>query len=104
MNVELADDVWDQATLPVANGGLGIRRASDIALSAFLSSVTGSHLLITDLLPQHLHATSGTNDSPFKAEVDEWQTHSCSTSVQSPLLQERKVWDISGGEGVINCT
>ena len=94
MNVELADDVWDQATLPVANGGLGIRRASDIALSAFLSSVTGSHLLIADLLPQHLHATSGTNDPSFKAAVDEWQTRTCSTSVQSPFPAEQKVWDI----------
>ena len=45
MNVALSDDVWDQATLPVANGGLGVRRAFDIALPAFLSSVSGANTL-----------------------------------------------------------
>ena len=59
MNVELSDDAWTQATLPVADGGFGIRRATDIALPAYLSSVAGSHVLISQLLPQRLHAISG---------------------------------------------
>jgi len=91
MNVALSDDVWSQATMPVANGGLGIRRASDIALPAFLSSVTGSHLLITNLLPSHLHATSGTNDPTFAVAVSEWQTRAGSAPVQLPVAQ--KTWD-----------
>jgi len=32
MNVELSDVSWDQATLPVAKGGLGWRRATDVGL------------------------------------------------------------------------
>jgi hypothetical protein len=32
MNVSLSDDAWEQATLPVANGGIGVRRATDLAL------------------------------------------------------------------------
>ena len=38
LNIAMSDESWDQATLPVANGGLGIRKATDIALPAFLSS------------------------------------------------------------------
>ena len=68
-NVELSEDAWDQATLPVVNGGLRIRRVFNIAVHAFLSSVTGSHQLFTDLLPQYLHATSGTNDLLFAAAL-----------------------------------
>ena len=37
LNVDLADDIWKQATLPVSKGGLGVRLASDLALPAFLS-------------------------------------------------------------------
>jgi len=93
MNVALSDDVWDQATLPVANGGLGIRRASDIALPAFLSFVIGSHKLITDLLPQYLHATSGTNDPTFTDAVSVWQFRAGSLPNQSPFPAAQKVWD-----------
>ena len=60
MNVELSDDAWSQATLPVAEAGLGIRRATDIALPAYMSSVAGSHVLISQLQLQRLRAISGT--------------------------------------------
>ena len=74
MNVELSDDAWTQAMLPVADGGLGIRRATDIALPAYLSSVAGSHALISQQLPRHLHAISGTNDPKFTAAVAKLQS------------------------------
>ena len=51
MNVTLSGDAWEQSTLPVANGGIGVRRATDVALPAYLSSVTGSHALVIQLLP-----------------------------------------------------
>ena len=93
LNVSLSEDVWNQVTLPVANSGLGIRRASHIALPAFLSSVIGSRKLITDLLPQYLHATSGTNDPTFTAAVRVWRTRAGSSPVQSPFPAAQKVWD-----------
>jgi hypothetical protein len=93
MNVELSDDAWSQATLPVADGGLGIRRATDIALPAYLSSVAGSHTLISQLLPQHLHAISGTNDPKFTAAVAEWQSRAVFAPVQQPLPTEQRIWD-----------
>ena len=38
LNVPLEGDAWIQCTLPVKKGGLGICKASEIALPAFLSS------------------------------------------------------------------
>ena len=41
-NVHLEQDTtWLQATLPTSNGGTGIRRASQLAPSAFLASAAG---------------------------------------------------------------
>ncbi|KAG7295586.1 hypothetical protein JYU34_021841 [Plutella xylostella] len=39
LNCRMDDRGWTQATLPVRYGGIGIRKASDVALPAFLSSV-----------------------------------------------------------------
>ena len=77
----------------MANGGLGIRRLSDTALPAFLSSVTGSHTLITELLPQRLHTTSVTKDPTTSAAVNAWQTRACYAPVQSAFPAAQKVWD-----------
>ena len=55
LNVSISDEAWNQATLPVAKGGIGVRRATQIALPAFLSSVVGSQSLVIELLPARLH-------------------------------------------------
>ena len=39
LNISLPDTAYKQATLPIAKGGLGLRLATEIALSGFLSSV-----------------------------------------------------------------
>jgi hypothetical protein len=93
MNAEVSDNVWNQETLPVASGGLGIRCATDVALQVYLSSVAGSHALITQLLPQRLHAVSGTNDSSFTAAMADWQSRLVFASVQQPFLTVQKIWD-----------
>ncbi len=54
LNVDLTDAVWNQATLPVSSGGLGVRLATDLALPAFLSSVNGAAELTLQLLPSRL--------------------------------------------------
>ena len=93
LNVALTDEAWDQATLPVANGGLGVRRATDVALPAFLSSVVGSHALKSQLLPQRLWNVSGTSDPTFTAAVTEWQSRANMVPVLSPFASEQKIWD-----------
>ena len=40
LNISLKDKAWNQATLPVKNGGLGIREATDIAVTAYFSSLS----------------------------------------------------------------
>ena len=93
LNITLSDEAWNQIALPVASGGLGIRRAMDIALPAFLSSVAGSHSLVYQLLPQSLHAVAGTEDPIFNEAVYEWQYRTNTTLVQLPFASSQKVWD-----------
>jgi hypothetical protein len=50
LNLRLTDLQWCQSTLPISFGGLGIRRISDICLTAFLSSVHGVKKLVSQLL------------------------------------------------------
>jgi len=93
LNVALSDEAWEQATLPVANGGLGIRRATDITLPAFLSSIAGSQELISQLLPQNLQAVAGTNEPSFTAALTQWQTQTGSAPVVPPFATAQKHWD-----------
>ena len=52
LNVQLEDGTWEQCSLPVANGGLGIRRASDLAVPTFMSSSYGARNTMERLLPE----------------------------------------------------
>jgi len=49
-NVCIDGESWSQATLPVELGGLGIRKARDIALPAFISSVYSVSDLVETIL------------------------------------------------------
>ena len=40
--------------LPVSAGGIGIWRAVQLAPSAFLTSATGTHSIIYDILPERM--------------------------------------------------
>ncbi|XP_055340939.1 uncharacterized protein LOC129590009 [Paramacrobiotus metropolitanus] len=44
---------WRQATLPVSRGGIGIRRAEELSLPAFLASIHSAFDLLSSMLPQH---------------------------------------------------
>ena len=50
LNIQLLDPAWNQATLPVSKGGLGLRPALEVALSGYLSSVSASDILVKDLV------------------------------------------------------
>jgi hypothetical protein len=51
LNIELDESAWNQASLPMRNGGLGIRKISDLALPAYISSATRSKALVSMLAP-----------------------------------------------------
>ena len=65
LNVDINDDQWLQASLPVKNGGLGTRNATKLAPSAFLVSAASTRSPQDIILPQRL-----------KALEDVSQTHS----------------------------
>ena len=65
--------------LPVSCGGLEVRLATDLALPAFLSSVSGSTDLILELLPPRLQNHSGLHDELYIAACVEWHTRSNSS-------------------------
>ena len=61
LNIQFGDETWQQSTLPVSLGGLGVRSATDLALPTFLASVTASADFISQLLPSRLrHCQGGT--------------------------------------------
>src|SRR6218665_1025713 len=44
LTIDMADDQWTQASLPIKLGGLGIRRAASLAIPAFLASAAGTQM------------------------------------------------------------
>jgi hypothetical protein len=83
INVELTESSWQQATLPVKNGGIGIRLATQVALpAAVLLSIASSTDLIVQLLPSRLHCSAGVNDPLFAAAVEQWKV--CTGQNQLP--------------------
>ena len=92
LNIQLLESAWNQATLPIAKGGLGLRPAMEVALSGFLSSVSASKKLIKALLPQkELTHTSNPNDH-FESAVQRWKVLSgLNTLPENQIYQSE--WD-----------
>ena len=91
LNINLDHDgFWLQATLPVHAGGFGVRRAVQLAPSAFLASAAGCTSLIHEILPPCVHACV---DPHIDLALTAWkQSHSESP----PSLTESShqwVWD-----------
>jgi hypothetical protein len=70
-NVTLSDDQWQQASLPVRYGGLGIRRVSSLAPSAFLASAAGTRELQRRILDQ---SNTAADDPTFEVVMQQWRT------------------------------
>lgn len=54
INIKFSLSSWQQASLPIAFGGLGIRSVLDVSLPAFLSSLNASLALINSILSPSL--------------------------------------------------
>ena len=57
LNVTLSDNAWTQASLPVRSGGLGIRRAEQLAPSAFLASAILLVMILSSKFSQLVFVT-----------------------------------------------
>ena len=58
LNVELHEKAWDQSSLPAKQEGIGIGKASDLALPAFISSAYGATNTVKKLLPDFIDTDS----------------------------------------------
>uniref|UniRef100_A0A8D9A2L3 Uncharacterized protein n=1 Tax=Cacopsylla melanoneura TaxID=428564 RepID=A0A8D9A2L3_9HEMI len=87
LNVKLEESAWVQSSLPINQGGLGIRRLEDICLPAFLSSVYGSSSLVSAILPP-----MEINNVSMRSEaLDCWKNIHGDDIPKVPMFQ--KSWD-----------
>ena len=103
LNITLSDNAWIQASLPVRSGGLGIRRAEQLAPSAFLASATACSDLIKQILPaglcdlnydllsSALRAWSHGHDNPPSTVSDSFEQNDNPPPI--PDSFEQKSWD-----------
>ena len=68
VRTSISDLTWQQATLPLRLGGLGIRRASDMTYAAYLGSCSASKELVCRLLDLNL-------DSDFRLVGEDMAQH-----------------------------
>ena len=102
-NVAALDDTWTQATLPVSLGGLGLRRAEDVALPAYLSSTTAS-----SGLTQLILAPFSVAELDTRGAVEEWRSRVDPSALTPTNLNahRQKDWDtpiIHKGHSPVPC-
>jgi len=69
LNIDLANTRWNQSSLPIRWGGLGIRSVAMLAPSAYLASTASTTELTSSLLPSRLRDIK---DSNTPAALLEW--------------------------------
>ena len=87
-NTTLSDIQWLQATLPIKEGGLGIRKVSTLAISAFLASAAGTQSIQADLLSN----CNVTVDIHYTRFVQLWESRHGSIPITLPVAKQ-SAWD-----------
>ena len=90
MNVDLSGDQWQQASLPVRDGGLGIRSAVLLAPSAFLASAASTNELQARILPPTIAVVP---DSCVETCLKKWSTMSHSPIPTGVSARSQRTWD-----------
>jgi hypothetical protein len=90
INITLNDTQWLQASLPVRDGGLGVRKVSTLALSAYLASAASTMQVQDQILSQHTCSV----DSHTDAYRSTWSTQNPSEPLPLPQQSSRQCsWD-----------
>jgi hypothetical protein len=89
LNIALSDDQWSLASMPIRKGGLGIRRASSLALPAFLASAARSQLTQSLILA----LTQVPEDSILEIMRRRWQQSTAETSDFPSSDCKQSSWD-----------
>jgi len=50
LNTELDDETWNQTSLPISLGGIGIRKLRDIAIPAYCASIYSTNELANSII------------------------------------------------------
>ena len=90
LNVEMTDTAWNQASLPVRWGGIGVRSAHRLAPSAFLASAAGAAELLSHILPSWVLAA---HDPAVEEAKMMWESMG---GLQEPVGEQSTVqrkWD-----------
>jgi hypothetical protein len=85
-NTDIVSSIWTQASLPISLGGLGIRRAEELALPAFIASVYSVHDTISNIIQFSI-------DNYLESSVSKW---SVAARCSPPVPETRgiqKAWD-----------
>jgi len=91
-NTDLTEVQWIQASLPVRHGGLGVRRVSSLAPSAFLASAAGTR----DLQDRILLNCVADADSAIDFVLEQWTSNLGQPEVShpsGPSAAKQHEWD-----------
>ena len=89
LNVKLEEKAWNQSTLPIKIGGLGIKLASEVALPAYLSSVSSSKTIVKSLVP---HLLKEDQNTFYEQGIQAWKILANTENIpDNPLFQSE--WD-----------
>ena len=88
LNVDLGEDRWTQASLPVRWGGLGVRSVVSLAPSAYLASAASTATLTSTLLPPRLRDVK---DSGIDTAMTAWSRQSANSPATTSSAQ--RDWD-----------
>ena len=80
LNVSLSDHQWLQASLPVGDGGIGVRSVVSLAPSAFLASAASSQSLQNEIIP----TLSVEPDTDFNTCLSHWSEWTSAAPVVGP--------------------
>ncbi|XP_037034226.1 uncharacterized protein LOC119073006 [Bradysia coprophila] len=91
VNCRFAGNSWDEATLPVKLGGLGLRNATNLCYSSFLGSVHS----VTDLVGSIVPSFSLSSDIPAVEALGAWASISQSDFPPESDRKFQHKWDLA---------
>lgn len=91
LNVDLSNDQWKQASLPVHKGGLGVRSACMLAPSAFLASAAAT-LALQEAILIPTKPTIGDDESVQDA-LSAWHTMTDASEPSDFCRRMQRAWD-----------
>jgi hypothetical protein len=99
LNIRLDDSVWEQASLPVRFGGVGVREIRILSPSAFLSSCSCTSAIVQSSLPADL---SSCPDPLVTVAMAEWVRLGGVQQPSGAAADRQRSWDDSICSAIYN--